>query len=567
MKRFLNWLLRLFFPPAGSTRLRRVMPFVVMGLLTIIFLVAVGGVWEYTNSNEFCGTACHTMPPQYSTYLVSPHAGINCVECHLGRASIPTQIIRKAEDGILTLTGLVLGNYEYPLRAHNMRPANEACTTCHNPEKLSMDSFREIVQFKEDKNNTAFTTYLILKTGGGTKRQGLGNGIHWHIENPVYFYTEDETEQDIPYVRVVDGDGVFYEYVDVESDFDINSINEEELRTMDCITCHNRITHTIYQPERAVDQLLQRGRISTTIPNIRVNAVEALGAPYSSNENALNGIDYLADFYQEIYPKFYSENAELIDEAIAALQETYELSVFPEHGIYWDSYADNLGHRFSAGCFRCHGGKHLNSDDEAIRLECNLCHSIPVVVGPDVFLAKIEIDLGPEPSSHLNPNWMTLHREVFDPSCENCHTVENPGGVSDTSFCSNSACHGYSWDYAGFDAPGLREALGEQLDDLVVVAPGVAEDGDEVTYDGTIAVLLEFKCVSCHNPDGIKDLDLTTYTSVMAGSTSGETIIPGDPENSLFIQVLSGEIPHFAQFTTQEMKLLTSWIEAGAPQN
>ncbi|MCJ7625086.1 MAG: hypothetical protein MUO76_16420, partial [Anaerolineaceae bacterium] len=401
----------------------------------------------------------------------------------------------------------------------------------------------------------------------GSQREGLGIGIHWHIENPVYFYTEDETEQDIPYVRVVDEDGIYYEYVDIESGFDINSVKDEDLRTMDCITCHNRITHTIYKPEQAVDQLLQRGRISPTIPNIRLNAVEALSAPYSSTEKAMEGIDHLADFYQETYPEFYSEDAELIDETIAALKETYEISVFPEQGMDWDSHEDNIGHRFSAGCFRCHGGKHLNSDDEAIRLECNICHSIPVVSGPDVFLARIEIDLGPEPSSHLNPNWMTLHREVFDPSCENCHTIEDPGGVSETSFCSISACHGYPWDYAGFDAPGLREALYGQLDEIAVIAPGVAEEGDVVTYDGTIAVLLGTRCVSCHSPHGLKEMDLTTYESVMAGSVSGVTIIPGDPDNSLFVQVLSGEIPHFAQFTTQEMNLLKSWIEAGAPKN
>jgi hypothetical protein len=447
-----------------------------------------------------------------------------------------------------------------------MRPANEACTTCHNPAKLSMDSFREIMQFREDSNNTAFTTYLILKTGGGSEREGLGFGIHWHNENPVYFYSEDEKEQEIPYIRVVGDDGVLTEYVDLESGFDINSIDEENLHTMDCITCHNRITHTIYQPERAVDQLLQRGQISPIIPNIRVNAVEALRAPYLSTENALEGIAYLSDFYLEIYPEFYAENAELIDDTIVELQEIYILSVYPEQGMDWDSHDDNLGHRYAAGCFRCHGGKHLNADDEAIRLECNLCHSIPIVTGPEVFLAKIEIDRGPEPSSHLNPNWIALHRDVFDPSCENCHTVEDPGGVSDTSFCSISACHGYAWDYAGFDAPRLREALGEQLEDIAVIAPGVVEEGDVITYNGTIAALLAYKCVSCHSPGGLKELDLTTYESMMVGSVSGEMIVSGDPENSSIVQVLSGDVPHFAQFTTQEMNLLKDWITAGAPE-
>jgi hypothetical protein len=98
-----------------------------------------------------------------------------------------------------------------------------------------------------------------------------------------------------------------------------------------------------------------------------------------------------------------------------------------------------VGHRDTPGCFRCHDGKHLNDKQEAIRLECNLCHSIPVVVGPDKFVANIEISRGPEPESHLNSNWLGLHRNAFDETCAACHTTENAGGTDNSSFCSNSA--------------------------------------------------------------------------------------------------------------------------------
>ena len=73
----------------------------------------------------------------------------------------------------------------------------------------------------------------------------------------------------------------------------------------------------------------------------------------------------------------------------------------------------------------------------------------------DMTFPDIEISRGPEPDSHKNPNWITGHRDYFDRSCQKCHTVTDPGGTSDTSFCSHSAGHGPVWEFAGFDAPGL----------------------------------------------------------------------------------------------------------------
>jgi nitrate/TMAO reductase-like tetraheme cytochrome c subunit/mono/diheme cytochrome c family protein len=573
MKRFFDWLKDIFFPPQGATTWRRIFPFALLGFLTIVVLVGVTITWDYTNSNAFCGSLCHTMPPQQSTYLLSAHAGVECVECHLGRAPITTQIIRKAQDGTLTFTAMVTGNYQYPLQAHNMRPASEACETCHYPAKFSLDSFKEVVHYGEDENNTPTTTYLILKTGGGSAREGLGYGIHWHIENPVYFYAEDEAEQIIPYVRVVHEDGSYTEYVDIESNFDPSSIDDSQLKEMDCITCHNRTSHLVMQPGQIVDDLLKRNLISTEIPSIKANAVDALDVAYSTQENAMNGISTLEDFYAQYYPDFYSKNADLVKNAVAQLQKIYKEMVFPEEGFTWESHPDNIGHDSSAGCFRCHGGTHFNSSGDSIRLECNICHSIPVVAGPDEFTANVEIDRGPEPDSHKNPNWITLHREIFNESCESCHTVDDPGGVSNTSFCSNSACHGNAWQYAGFDAPGIREALQEQLDAIAptpeateapVAQPG---PGEEVTYDGVMAAIFNANCTSCHGSGGMKGLNLSTYEGIMTGSSSGPVVIPGDPENSLIYQELTGTTPHFAQLTNSQLELLKAWIEAGAPEN
>jgi hypothetical protein len=189
-----------------------------------------------------------------------------------------------------------------------------------------------------------------------------------------------------------------------------------------------------------------------------------------------------------------------------------------------------------------------------------------VVAGPGDFVSEIEISRGPEPDSHKNTNWITLHRDVFDPSCSSCQTTDNPGGTDNSSFCSNSACHGNAWEYAGFDAPGLRELLLEQLPpEPTPVAP---PPGAEITYQDIIAPMLESKCGACHSSsNNLKGLNLTTYDGITAGSESGAVVIANDPEGSLIFIIQTSENPHFAQLTPDELDLLESWIAGGALEN
>ena len=64
----------------------------------VLFLLAGGGMvalvfigimsyegYHYTDSNEFCGTVCHAvMHPEYTAHQHSPHARVECTECHVG---------------------------------------------------------------------------------------------------------------------------------------------------------------------------------------------------------------------------------------------------------------------------------------------------------------------------------------------------------------------------------------------------------------------------------------------------------------------------------------------------
>jgi mono/diheme cytochrome c family protein len=261
---------------------------------------------------------------------------------------------------------------------------------------------------------------------------------------------------------------------------------------------------------------------------------------------------------------YYPGNGAKIASAVQALKDIYDRSVFHEQEVDWSTYPNNLGHINSPGCFRCHDGKHLNAENEAIRLECNVCHSIPIVADANDFLTKIEIRRGPEPESHLNPNWISLHNQAFGASCSACHTMDDPGGTSNTSFCSNSACHGNVYSYAGFDAPALREILKDQLPQPESVA-GPPAQVDTPTYENYAAPLFASKCAACHGDLASGGLNLTTYASLMKGGGNGVVIVPGDSANSLLVQIQSTG-KHFANLTAEELEIIRKWIDAGAPE-
>ena len=182
-----------------------------------------------------------------------------------------------------------------------MRPANEACETCHYPNKFSNDSVAEVRNYLQDEKNTYQSTFLMMKIGGGTKRQGLGRGIHWHIENKVTFLATDPLQQSIPYVRVQDENGEIKEYYDISSDITPGTVAETSLAPMDCITCHNRVTHIVPSPEDAVGQAITKGLISADLPFVNQQAVKLLSAPYPDMNSADAAFEGLKSYYSANY--------------------------------------------------------------------------------------------------------------------------------------------------------------------------------------------------------------------------------------------------------------------------
>jgi hypothetical protein len=106
----------------------------------------------------------------------------------------------------------------------------------------------------------------------------------------------------------------------------------------------------------------------------------------------------------------------------------------------------------------------------------------------------------------------------------------------------------------------------------------LADTGDlpEVSFAADVMPILERRCVKCHGApraDGTprleEGLDLRTWEAIMAGSTWGSVVEPGDPVASYMLElVVDGDMPDDGpRLLPREIRVLTAWIAAGAPEN
>lgn len=568
-----NALKRFFFPPNQAPRWLKVLPYLVLGVLTLLVFIGGSYAWDYTNSSSFCGQACHTMPPEYTAYKASPHANVPCTACHIGQAPFLVQFWRKAGD-LKHVVELTLGNYTYPIYARNLRPADQTCLKCHSPVKFSAASLLQKRHYGDDPQNTPTDIYLILNTGGGNQQGEVGPFIHWHATGQVQFLALDADQQEIPYIRVTLPDGKMREYYDVSTGLQPEDIHGQTLQRMDCITCHNRIAHLIPTPAEVVDRAMAEGTLPADLPDLHRKAVEVLSGNYTSRQAGLEAIADLETYYRQQYPTVWSERADEIRQAIQTLQALFQATNFPEQKLNYATHPNNLGHTSDPGCFRCHDGKHLTPTGEAIPFACSTCHSIPEVVTSDQPVVELRLDTSPRPPTHSNTLWPVLHGRMLDDSCATCHPPVDPTldytqlqgpPPSDGSFCGNEACHN-AWPFAGWDEPALRPILDRALYVLQNTSPYLLE-GAPRTYEGTFKAIFDGRCVFCHSgPDAKADLDLSTYQGILQGGKHGPGIVPGDLDASLIWQRQTRRKAHFGQMLDDELEALRDWILAGAPE-
>ncbi|MFN0126116.1 MAG: c-type cytochrome domain-containing protein [Verrucomicrobiales bacterium] len=92
---------------------------------------------------------------------------------------------------------------------------------------------------------------------------------------------------------------------------------------------------------------------------------------------------------------------------------------------------------------------------------------------------------------------------------------------------------------------------------------------EKVNFQDHVRPIFEAACNNCHNPDKKKGgLDLTSYAALMAGGSSGEIAVSGDPGGSrLYASVTKAAEPFMPPqgdgLATPQLDILKRWIEGG----
>jgi hypothetical protein len=342
---------------------------------------------EYMDSAQFCGQTCHTvMQPEYTAYTNSPHQRVGCVQCHIGPGA--GWFVQSKLSGVRQVFAVSLHTYGRPIPSpvRQLRPARETCEQCHWPQMFTGDKLIVRKKYSEDEKNTPLVTILIMKIGGHNGQGAVGiHGRHLDVQSRIQYLSTDRQRQAIARVTYLDDDGKKVEFASTDTKSSPEQLAAGESRAMDCIDCHNRPAHNFQLPDRAVDQAISEGRISTDVPFIKKKATEVLKAAYTNRDDAVRGIaTKLNDFYRTSYPVAYGSNQSTIATAIEQVQAIYLRNVFPDMNVTWGTYPNNLGHADFPGCFRCHEGSHSTADgSRTISNDCDTCHTLLAVDDPN----------------------------------------------------------------------------------------------------------------------------------------------------------------------------------------
>ena len=398
--------------------------FTVLAIASLILLVVVVGsnkVYQATETNAFCGQVCHTvMEPEFTAYQYSSHARVHCVECHIGTGS--EWYVKSKISGIRQIFA-VLGNTfprPIPTPIHDLRPARETCEQCHWPKKFI--GYKDVVRnyYMSDEENTPHRIRMLMKIGGEEHALMRGSGIHYHmlLSGKVEYIARDQKRQDIAWVRITHNDRTSETFEDSDNPLSEEDKKGLEVRTMDCMDCHNRPSHQLPTPMRLVNQAMEVGDISRALPKIKEQSVRALSETYANEIAAMEGIQkYLLNFYGEEYPALRESLAVQLLGSVEAVQTIYKRSVFPEMNASWKSYPDNIGHRDFPGCFRCHNDRLQNEASETIFTTCNKCH---LILAQGESVDRVESDLI-EGLSFVHPGEDGEDISEYT-ECTECHT-------------------------------------------------------------------------------------------------------------------------------------------------
>lgn len=408
----------------NDSKQRTMLFFIFIGLAIFLVLSALGSyqAFHYTETNEFCGTTCHkVMEPEHTAYMGSAHERVKCVECHVGSGA--GWYVRSKLSGLYQVYSVIAKAYPTPIPTpiHNLRPAQETCEKCHWPEKFYDRKYVTHRHYMTDEENTEWDISLLMKTSPQYRALGLQDGIHWHINPNVRIEYKPATfKRDViawvKYTNLSTGEETIYK--DTENEVNESVLDTLELRSMDCLDCHNRPSHHYRSPVNFIDDAITAGKISSDIPEIKLTAMGILANDFPTKDSAFAYIDSEIDsYYESNYPEVFDTNRVAIDAAKNAIKEEYSKNIFPLMKVKWSEYPNYMGHLENNGCYRCHNGSFQSEEKRFISRDCNLCHLIKAQGVPGNMSYANEVEsLEFEHPIDIGDEWRTT-------LCAECHSA------------------------------------------------------------------------------------------------------------------------------------------------
>jgi nitrate/TMAO reductase-like tetraheme cytochrome c subunit len=359
--------------------------FVFLAITSLLNIVIASQTTEHVvhamESRQFCGS-CHVMTPESRAFTQGQHAGLQCVDCHVGNGTVG--FVKSKVQGTRQLIHVLTNSVQLPIEtaieSGRMVPSAQTCEECHWKQRPASAKMRLIQKYADDEANTPDTTVLTMNVGGSI--MGGIHGAHNGEGVEIHFVATDKRRQDIPlveYRNTKTGESRTY----VKKGASAASFDGQPRIAMQCFDCHNRAAHIYQLPERAVDEAITLGRISSSLPYVKKASIEILKKEYPSSDAAASAIPAaLAAYYDKSNTDVARTRASDIRDAGAVLADIYSRNVFPDLRVTWGTYPNNLGHQDYPGCFRCHDDDHVNDAGKAITKNCFVCH-FPSAVGDD----------------------------------------------------------------------------------------------------------------------------------------------------------------------------------------
>ena len=357
---------------------------VTVGLL-LLMAVTTYGAAQFMETREFCGDVCHqVMAPEATGHQASPHARVSCVSCHIGPGA--PWLVKSKISGTRQVFKTLTDGYTRPVEVpiQDLRPSRDTCEECHWPERFYGDMYRNVVHYDQDQMNSAHEQPMVFRVGGSA----LGQGIHWHTTAKLSYLPLNDSRSEIGWLRVEKPDGSVDEYTLPGQESQVTpDRTKSDQRFMDCIDCHNRAAHDFASVDNEIDNAMTQGLISTKVPFIKQQAMQAIGTVGEKVSNqqyqdTLKRIDGILDYYRTQQAAAFSQNGPWITQAVAQIKTTYQGAVFPGMGVTPSTYTNWLGHD---GCFRCHGklvGSSGSNKGKTVSADCQTCHYTPAPAPP-----------------------------------------------------------------------------------------------------------------------------------------------------------------------------------------